>query len=234
MEALTAWRDAVTVREELARDNPAVTRYQEALPAAWTRLALLHAAGDDRDEATRYARRAEQYWQARPPADATGLYDQARVQAVLTASAASESDGAMSGEQAAAVLRPLAAAVQAGFSHADQIASESVFAGLLLSGESWGRQAHSVTAVILIAVALLASAVAAMTLRSVRGTGRRLALLLFGLAVVLMMQTTVGHLSVEGRSLVVGANLLWLHVPLGVALVALTVQPARVARRLYG
>jgi hypothetical protein len=103
---------------------------------------------------------------------------------------------------------------------------QSVFAGLLLSGETWGRTAHSMTAVMLIAVALISSVVAAITLRRVSASGGKLAALLFGLAVVLVIQTIVGQLSSEG------SNLLWLHVPLGVALVVLTVQPARVARQL--
>jgi hypothetical protein len=103
---------------------------------------------------------------------------------------------------------------------------QSVFAGLLLSGEGWGRTAHSITAVLLIAGTLLASVVAAITVRRVSKTGGKLALLLFGLTVVLVIQTIVGQLSADSR------NLLWLHVPLGVTLVVLTVQPARVARQL--
>lgn len=104
--------------------------------------------------------------------------------------------------------------------------TQSVFAGLLLSGEGWGRTAHGINALALVAVALVASVVAAITLRGVSGGGGRLAVLLFGLAVVLAIQTIVGRISAEGT------NLLWLHVPLGVALVGLTVQPARAARRL--
>jgi hypothetical protein len=52
--------------------------------------------------------------------------------------------------------------------------------------------------------------------------------MLFALAVILFAQTVIGRMSAEGQ------NLLWLHVPLGVALVGLTVQPARVAGRLAG
>jgi hypothetical protein len=59
-------------------------------------------------------------------------------------------------------------------------------------------------------------------------TPHRLAVLLFALAVILGAQTVIGRLSAEGQ------NLLWLHVPLGVALVGLTVQPARIAGRLAG
>lgn len=109
---------------------------------------------------------------------------------------------------------------------------QSVFAGLLLSGETWGREAHGLTAVMLIAVALLGGIVAAITLRGVSDAGGRLAALLLALAGVLVAQTVVGQLSADGKSVLWGANLLWLHVPLGVALVVLTVQPARVARQL--
>jgi hypothetical protein len=90
--------------------------------------------------------------------------------------------------------------------------TQSVFAGFLLSGEGWGRTAHGFTALALVAVALIAGVVAASTLRGV-SSGGKLAILLFGLAVVLAIQTIVGRISAEGT------NLLWLHVPLGVALV---------------
>jgi hypothetical protein len=49
---------------------------------------------------------------------------------------------------------------------------------------------------------------------------------MFALAVILFAQAAIGRLSADGQ------NLLWLHVPLGVALVGLTVQPARIAGRL--
>jgi hypothetical protein len=104
--------------------------------------------------------------------------------------------------------------------------TQSMFAGLLLSGESWGRTAHGFTALALVAVTLMASVVAAFTLRGASDGGGRLAVLLFGLAIVLAIQTIVGRISAEGTSL------LWLHVPLGVALVGFTVQPARAARPL--
>lgn len=91
--------------------------------------------------------------------------------------------------------------------------TQSIHAGVLLAGEGWGRAAHGITALGLVAVALIASVVAALTLRGVSGGGGRLAVLLFGLAVALAVQTVVGRLSAEGT------NLLWLHVPLGVALV---------------
>jgi hypothetical protein len=50
--------------------------------------------------------------------------------------------------------------------------------------------------------------------------------MLAALSLLLFVQMVVGRRSAEG------ANLLWLHVPLGVALVGMMVQPAIAARRL--
>lgn len=47
-----------------------------------------------------------------------------------------------------------------------------------------------------------------------------------GLAAVILLQTALGRFSAAG------ANLLWLHVPLGVALVGFAAQAANAARRL--
>lgn len=103
--------------------------------------------------------------------------------------------------------------------------AQTIFAGLLLSGEVWGRAAHRATALGLVAAALLGGIVALATLRHVAG-GRRLAVALLGLALVLAMQMTVGLLAAGGE------RLLWLHVPLGVALVGFTLETAGVARQL--
>lgn len=102
--------------------------------------------------------------------------------------------------------------------------SQAVFAGLLLSGEGWGRTAHRSMAEGLVAGTLLAGIVAAVTLRRVAG-GRRLALTLIALAVCLAVQMTLGLLSADGE------RLLWLHVPFGVALVGFADQLARSTRR---
>jgi hypothetical protein len=104
--------------------------------------------------------------------------------------------------------------------------SQSIFAGVLLSGESWGRTAHGFTALALVAVTLMAGIAAALTVRRVGRDGRTLTILLLALGVILFAQMVIGRLSAEGE------NLLWLHVPLGVALVGFTVQPFRIAGRL--
>jgi len=102
---------------------------------------------------------------------------------------------------------------------------EAVFAGAMLSGVEWARRAHMASAGALIAFALASGLVALLALRRVIN-GRKLALILLALAVVLVAQAVVGVLSAKG------ANLLWLHVPLGVALVGLAGQAAATARGL--
>ena len=56
--------------------------------------------------------------------------------------------------------------------------------------------------------------------------GLKLGLTLLSLAALLLLQTALG------RSAAHGAKLLWLHVPLGVALVGLAGQALAAARRL--
>lgn len=107
------------------------------------------------------------------------------------------------------------------------IFTQAVFAGLMLSGVEWGRMAHSATAVILIASTLAAGSSAVITLRRVLH-GLKLGFTLLSLAVLVSLQTAVGKSSVEG------ANLMWVHIPLGVALVGFAMQAVAGARRLGG
>jgi hypothetical protein len=102
---------------------------------------------------------------------------------------------------------------------------EAVFAGAMLSGLGWARPAHAITAGGLVVATATAGLMAVITLRRVPH-GRKLGLTLSSLAVVLILQAAVGALSAKG------ANLLWVHVPLGVALVGLAGQAASRARRL--
>jgi hypothetical protein len=97
----------------------------------------------------------------------------------------------------------------------------------MLSGVDWARAAHSATAVALIASTLAAGLVSLVTLRRVP-YGPRLAFTLLLLAVVVSLQTAVG------KSSVAGANLMWVHIPLGVALVGFATQAVAGARRLGG
>jgi hypothetical protein len=103
--------------------------------------------------------------------------------------------------------------------------SEAVFAGAMLSGVAWGRAAHSLNAAVLAAATLLAGIVSVVTLRRIPH-GTKLGLTLLALAVVVVLQTVLGRFSAHG------ANLLWIHVPLGVALAGFAAQAAAGARRL--
>lgn len=107
------------------------------------------------------------------------------------------------------------------------IFAQAVFAGLMLSGVEWGRTAHSAGAVVLIAATFAAGLAAVITLRRV-AHGLKFGFTLLLLAVVISLQTAVG------KSMVEGANLMWLHIPLGVALVGFATQAVAGARRLGG
>lgn len=104
---------------------------------------------------------------------------------------------------------------------------QAVFAGAILSGDAWAPRAHAVAAMALVGASVMAALVAALTLRRV-AHGPRLARVLAMLALVIAAQTMIG------RSAAGGANLMWLHVPLGVALVGLAAHAIAAARRLGG
>ena len=103
--------------------------------------------------------------------------------------------------------------------------TEAVFAGAMLSGVDWARTAHSVNAVILIASTTTAGLVSVVTLRRIPH-GTKLGLTLLSLAAVIFLQIAVGKLSAES------ANLMWVHVPLGAALVGFAVLAVASARGL--
>jgi hypothetical protein len=105
--------------------------------------------------------------------------------------------------------------------------AQAVFAGLMLSGIEWGYAAHEVNAVALIATALLAGLVSIGTLHRIVN-GPKLALTLLALALLIFLQTAIG------KSSAAGANLMWLHIPLGVALVGVAARAVAVARSLGG
>ena len=107
------------------------------------------------------------------------------------------------------------------------IFTQAVFAGLMLSGVDWARAVHSANAGVLIASTLTAGLVSLVTLRGIPH-GPRLGLTLLSLALVVFLQAAVGRSSAQG------ANLMWVHVPLGVALVGFAMQAVAGARRLGG
>jgi hypothetical protein len=102
---------------------------------------------------------------------------------------------------------------------------EAVFAGAMLSGAPWAHAAHRATALALILATSVAGLSATLGLRRV-SHGLRLGLMLLGLAAAIVVQTALGRATTHG------ANLLWVHVPLGVALVGLAAQAVASARRL--
>jgi hypothetical protein len=104
---------------------------------------------------------------------------------------------------------------------------EAVFAGAMLSGVGWAHTAHAANAALLIAATITAGLVSVATLRRVPD-GSKLGLTLLSLATGVCLQAALGALSEKG------ANLLWLHVPLGVALLGFATQAAARARRLRG
>ena len=78
-----------------------------------------------------------------------------------------------------------------------------------------------------VASTITAGVVCLITLRRVPH-GLQLGLTLLALGAVVLSQAVIGKASAHG------AHLLWLHVPLGVALVGLAMQAAAGARRLGG
>ena len=104
---------------------------------------------------------------------------------------------------------------------------QAIFAGAMMSGVGWARTAHSVNATVLIASAFTAGLVCLVTLRRIP-VGLKLGLGLLSLAAVVLIQAAVGALTAKGT------NLLWVHVPLGVALFGFAMRAAAGARRLHG
>jgi hypothetical protein len=103
--------------------------------------------------------------------------------------------------------------------------TEAVLAGAVLSSVGWARRAHATGAAVLLASTLTAGLVAAIALRRIP-QGLKLGLTLLSLGVVVLLQAAVGALTAKG------ANLLWIHVPLGVALFGAAVRPVAIARGL--
>jgi hypothetical protein len=102
---------------------------------------------------------------------------------------------------------------------------QAVFAGAMLSGAGWARKAHAASAMVLIVSTLTAGLVSVVSLRRI-AHGLRLGLTLLSLAATAFVQGAVGALSAKGD------NLMWIHVPLGVALVGLAGLAMAAARRL--
>jgi hypothetical protein len=103
--------------------------------------------------------------------------------------------------------------------------TQAILAGAILSGVPWARNAHMALGAGVVVAALAAGLVALVTLRRVP-RGARLGLILLALGLTAAAQLALGKLSAQG------ANLMWVHVPLGVALIAFAGQAVAGARRL--
>lgn len=101
---------------------------------------------------------------------------------------------------------------------------EAIFAGAALSGFAWALPAHRTLAALLIAGSFGAAVFAFVSLRRAPD-GRRFAVALAALTAGLFLQAFLGAMTAKG------ANLLWLHVPLGVALVGLAGRAVALAPR---
>jgi len=102
---------------------------------------------------------------------------------------------------------------------------QACFAGAMLSGTGWAWKAHSAAAAVLIAATIAAGLVSVVTLRRIPH-GPKLGLTLLSLAAVVCIQAATGVLSAKG------ANLLWVHVPLGVAVFGAAARGVAGARKL--
>ncbi len=104
---------------------------------------------------------------------------------------------------------------------------QAVTAGRILTGDEWARDVHRIAAGLLVVVAVVGGLVALVRLRD-RAGGGRFGLSLVVMGVALLVQHGLGTAAADGR------DTLWIHVPLGVALVALMTRVDMLARRLGG
>ena len=102
---------------------------------------------------------------------------------------------------------------------------QAVTAGRILAGDDWAHDVHRIAAGLLFIAALAGGLVALVRLRD-RAGGRRLGWLLVVMGVGLAVQHRLGTAAADGE------DTLWIHVPLGVALLGLMVRIDVHARRL--
>jgi hypothetical protein len=104
---------------------------------------------------------------------------------------------------------------------------QAVTAGRILRGDGWARDVHRTAAGVLVLAALGGGVVALVRLRD-RARGRRFGLMLVVIGVALLVQHGLGTAAADGD------DTLWIHIPLGVALVSAMAQANLIARRLGG
>jgi hypothetical protein len=90
-------------------------------------------------------------------------------------------------------------------------------AGSLLDGDGWARDVHRSVGAGLVIAALVGGLLALVLMRDAPG-GRRFGAMLVVAGVVLIAQYALGTAAADGN------DTLWIHVPLGVALVGVTMR----------
>jgi hypothetical protein len=104
---------------------------------------------------------------------------------------------------------------------------QAVTAGRILTGDDWARDVHRTAAGLVLVAATVGGLVALVRLRD-RAGGRRFGLMLVAMGVGLFVEHGLGTAAADGE------DTLWIHIPLGVALVALMMRLDVIARRLGG
>ena len=102
---------------------------------------------------------------------------------------------------------------------------QAVTAGRILTGDEWARDVHRTAAGLLFLMAVGGGVVALVRLRD-HARGQRFGLMLVAIGVGLFVQHGLGTAAANGE------DTLWIHVPLGVALVGLLAQASQLARRV--
>ena len=104
---------------------------------------------------------------------------------------------------------------------------QAVTAGRILAGDEWARDVHHTVASLLILATVGGGIVALVRVRGRTG-GRRFGLMLVAIGVMLFVHHRLGTAATDGD------NTLWIHVPLGVALLGLVVETMHLACRVGG
>lgn len=103
--------------------------------------------------------------------------------------------------------------------------SQAVTAGRMMRGDTWASDLHGMVAG-LVLVGVLATGIVAMARLRRAQRGKRLAIALLFLAIGLFVELMLGNASADGD------DVLWLHVPVGVAITGFAVRVAMLARQL--
>jgi len=102
---------------------------------------------------------------------------------------------------------------------------QAVTAGRILTGDDWAGRAHRAVGGLVVVAAVAGGIVALVRLRD-RAGGRGFGFALVAMGAGLLVQYALGTAAADGQ------DTLWIHVPLGVALVALMMRLDMVARRI--